>query len=1280
MRWVALAVWFGIAGCLVPDALIDATLDRDGDGHYALGADGGDDCDDSRAAAHPGAPEVCGNAADDDCDGAIDEDGENGLVVYVDADADGFGDAARPRVVCVLGPGFVQDASDCDDASATVFPGAPEVCNGLDDDCDAEADDGALRGRFFLDADGDGVGGPTLEEACDPPGPAWTLLGGDCDDASPTVRPGAQDLPYDGIDADCAGDDDHDADGDGFPAASGAVLSWPDCDDADASRFPGAPEVLYDGVDQDCDPSTEWDADRDAVPFPDDCDEANAAIGLPFAVFPDRDADGWGDPAGASTACVLPAYAAARAGDCDDRDAAVHEGSVERCNGVDDDCDGGVDVGLLVWVFPDADLDGWGDEAGARAACAPDPRESLRPGDCDDGSPSAHPTATERCNAVDDDCDGEVDDGLGVAVWTDLDRDGFGAEGAARVTCAPLPTDAFLAGDCDDANRDVAPGVAEVCDGVDQDCDGERDEGVLEALFADADDDGFGDVAASLWACPGVHVSANALDCDDADAAVRPWATEVCNGVDDDCDGQTDDGLIAAWFPDQDQDGFGDLASNPDFTCAPSVGATRVVGDCDDRRGNVHPYAIEVCDGLDNDCDPTSAEVRLTAWPDEDGDGHAAYDAVSVSVCVLEPGLSRWRDDCDDATPLRAPDRAESCDSLDNDCDGVVDEGVSRTVWADADGDGHGDPEGVTAQTCSVGVGWAEVADDCDDADREVHPDRAEVCDGLDQDCDGVADEGVELDAWPDADGDGHGDVQSDAVPRCVIGAGWSSLADDCDDGEPRAHAGATERCDGLDNDCDGEIDDGVRRQLWRDRDADGWGDAGQAAVWRCPAVGFVERAQDCDDGNAAVHPLTSEVCDNVDGNCNGAGDEPLVDTWPDADRDGWGALVAPSRGCPVGARVARSGDCNDADARVSPGAPEVCDAVDNNCDGAAGGILVQGLYADRDGDGIGAGASIAVCETAGTSTRGDDCDDRDSGVFPGRIEVCDGRDEDCDGAVDEGLTLTVWRDDDADGFGAVGSERAVCAQGPLEVRVGGDCADADPNVRPGVADGCDGTDEDCDGILDEDPEVTFVADVAADGVGDADAPFRACAAGDGVVDGTDCDDDDPEVWPAHVEVCDGVDNDCAASTEVDLAGTSAYVCSGWVSYVDADSVIAVSRGAANSWPSARTLCSTAGYEPWMPDTAGETFVVGSLGASAGANAVWSGVGGGCGTGVGYFAALGCSSVPSATLAATGLDAAWAGYASTSNLAAAWVPGFIVGRWQITPQQSSLHYACEVPR
>jgi hypothetical protein len=147
--------------------------------------------------------------------------------------------------------------------------------------------------------------------------------------------------------------------------------------------------------------------------------------------------------------------------------------------------------------------------------------------DCDDTDPSVYPGATERCNGIDDNCNGAVDEPL------DLDGDGF-------VSCGD---------DCDDGDAAVHPGAVEICNGIDDNCDGAIDEG------NDADGDGF-------TACDG--------DCDDADAAVHPAATEICNDLDDDCDG-TIDGPDASgampWHPDADGDRFGDPGSTT-FACA----------------------------------------------------------------------------------------------------------------------------------------------------------------------------------------------------------------------------------------------------------------------------------------------------------------------------------------------------------------------------------------------------------------------------------------------------------------------------------------------------------------------------------------------------------------------------------------------------------------------------------------------------------------------------------------------------------------------------------------
>lgn len=163
-------------------------------------------------------------------------------------------------------------------------------------------------------------------------------------------------------------------------------------------------------------------------------------------------------------------------------------------------------------------------------------------------------------------------------------------------------------GDCDDHDPRVRPGVVEVCDGVDNDCDEQVDEEPPASPYCiDADGDGHGAVGSETWSCAEPsNAVASCDDCDDTAPAVHPGATELCNGVDDNCDTQTD-GPDAAdpstWYRDGDQDGYGD-ASVSDRRCEALPGYVADDTDCDDLRGEVHPGAEEVCDnGLDDNCD-----------------------------------------------------------------------------------------------------------------------------------------------------------------------------------------------------------------------------------------------------------------------------------------------------------------------------------------------------------------------------------------------------------------------------------------------------------------------------------------------------------------------------------------------------------------------------------------------------------------------------------------------------------------------------------------------------
>jgi hypothetical protein len=204
------------------------------------------DCDDADPERHPGAEERC-DGEDDDCDGQTDEDATDALAWHPDADGDGFGDPDVLVAACEAPEAHLSDASDCDDAAAGVHPGADEICNATDDDCDGDTDEDASDATWsYEDADGDGFGGPTAVRGCEAPA-GYVGSDDDCDDGSAAVHPGAAES-CDGVDEDCDGTTDEDAtdggwfyedaDGDGFGggppawACDGVEQGW-DCDDAD---------------------------------------------------------------------------------------------------------------------------------------------------------------------------------------------------------------------------------------------------------------------------------------------------------------------------------------------------------------------------------------------------------------------------------------------------------------------------------------------------------------------------------------------------------------------------------------------------------------------------------------------------------------------------------------------------------------------------------------------------------------------------------------------------------------------------------------------------------------------------------------------------------------------------------------------------------------------------------------------------------------------------------------------------------------------------------------
>lgn len=232
---------------------------------------------------------------------------------------------------------------------------------------------------------------------------------------------------------------------------------------------------------------------------------------------------------------------------------------------------------------------------------------------------SAQVPGEEICNGIDDNCDG-ITDPPATADCTnyfiDTDGDGFGVGIIPECACKP-PTakHVTLGGDCNDLNPDVKPGVAEMCDNIDNDCDGSIDEpgsGGCTDFYADSDGDEFGDPnnVACLCKIQGGYVTGK-TDCNDSDATINPTGFEVCDGKDNDCDGTVDeensDGCIP-YFLDQDADGFG-VDDKFQCLCAASPPYSALVaGDCNDNVASIAPFKPELCDNIDNDCDGETDE------------------------------------------------------------------------------------------------------------------------------------------------------------------------------------------------------------------------------------------------------------------------------------------------------------------------------------------------------------------------------------------------------------------------------------------------------------------------------------------------------------------------------------------------------------------------------------------------------------------------------------------------------------------------------------------------
>jgi len=923
------------------------------------------DCDDANADINPNMPDACGTAdgIDNNCDGNIDEG--NLQAWYPDVDGDGFGNTDQVVLACSTPPDHVGADGDCDDSNNNVSPAATEICDGLDNDCDGTVDEGFT---WYTDADGDGFGDDATAQASCVPVPGSVQVGGDCDDTDPAVSSTIQLMVV--AASEVATGTAHYVVTQGSLVTEGDVvldysnefnasigeaaicvaqgcfnLSIVEVDVALAQESyiqtgtntgseqfltfdgffgsAGIPDAeLCDGIDNDCDGLEDED----------------------FVWYTDTDGDGVGVTTTAQLSCTPIPGAVLVSGDCNDAD--------PNLTTVGAACDDGDPLTFNDIVRPNCSCLGF-----VQGSCPPGeipdcngncvPVEWIGDGFCDDGSfehngvpiflncpeygndggDCGSGCTTEVCDGIDNDCDGQVDEGF-PQQYADNDGDGFGD------LSQPMPCDTpgvANGDDCDDNNANINPNAVEICDGLDNNCDLQIDEGGVcgcapagtpcddsNACTINETEDGacncgggqmvsagtacddgnpcsINDLVNSSCACIGTFQDTDGdLTCDALDGCPNDPLKQApgacgCGVIENDADA---DGICdnIDTCLDVDGDGYGQAGSS---------GCQLFGVDCDDLDFAFNPGTLEVCDGIDNNCD-----LNI----DEGG------------VCGCAPAGTP----CDDNNPCTTNDvengactclgtsATESCDGIDNDCDGQIDEGLGLGQSCGCGGvvvcDGNG---GVT---CSVSV--------------------IEICDGLDNDCDGQVDEGFPQ-QYADNDGDGFGDL-SQPMPCDTPGV---ANADDCDDNNAAIFPGAAEICDGIDNNCDGSVDEGggCADEICDgiDNDGDGLTDAAdpdlvlvfcENQIGVCS--GAIKSADRCVNGiwgscvpedylqNSQQYLTGGDVCDGLDNDCDGQVDEGVND---DADFDGFTVC---------------DGDCDDANADINPNAQEICDGIDNNCNG----------------------------------------------------------------------------------------------------------------------------------------------------------------------------------------------------------------------------------------------------------------------------------------------------------------------------------------------------------
>ena len=1136
----------------------------------------------------PGKETQC-DGKDDDCDGQADED--------FAVETAGGNTVIGAGVACGTGAcsGGVTQCSP--DGSGITCPGevaiAPETCNSVDDDCDGlvDAQDPSLVVGACEDQDGVCQGSLHPVTAC--VGGSWQpCTQGNYADHTATYE-SSRELHCDGLDNDCDGATDEDftatlADGTvvtgaGVSCGTGNCAGGAMACTAEKTGITCTTEVLAgeevcNGKDDDCDGKMDAQDPSMALAL---C-ETQAGV-CQGALHP-------------AASCVDGVFEACAAADYQATFAGYSANAESLCDGKDDDCDGDTDEDFALLGADGATLNGAGTSCGVGAcangvlACASNKLGVV----CS----TAGQSAPETCDGKDNDCDGKTDADDPDLVLTACEK-------TAGVCTGAMHNAALCQGGswqlCPDSlyatvSSSYEAGQELHCDTLDNDCDGNGDEDFSVTMANGVVVQGTGK-SCGVGLCAGGSTQCGEGGTSLVCSTQANASAELCNGKDDDCDGETDAADPSLTLSNcEKQSGVCAGAMKPATLCSGGTWAP-----CTSLHYKAHATSYEAgaelsCDTLDNDCDTqadedfsavlldgkvvsgagsacgvgacgggiaectadgqgiacsseskASGEVCNGADDDCDGKTDAADANLAVVDCERQAGVckgsKKQKTLCINGSwfgcgqseygPDWHGNTETTCDGQDDDCDGTADEDFSVTLP-------DGKTVGGVGVACGVGVcqggsttcNVAGTAIVCSTSVKAT----AETCNGLDDDCDGttdVADPSLVRPPCEKQAGICAGLLKP--LARCS-GGGWSACTQpDYAAYDPTYSAVAETKCDGRDDDCDGAADEDFGIVL-----LDGttvYGPGHTCGTGACQNGTTLCNAQKNGLMCTSEAGAGSELCDGADNDCDGATDGADAGLVLPACEKTKGVCAAAKKTaalCQSGAFKA----CTDAiylaaDAAYQAGPESVCEGKDNDCDGAIDDDFtmtqLNGVKVTGAGKACGVGACAGGTTLCNGAKNGITC----SSEAGATSETCDGKDNDCDGTADAADTSLVLDACENQKGVCAGSKKvaSLCVSSSWKACGATQYQSHSADFASGTEGKCDALDNDCDGSTDEDFTWLQINGVTVTGAGKS-CGVGACAGGTTICQGTGAGITCPTEANASQEVCDGKDNDCDGLTD----------------------------------------------------------------------------------------------------------------------------------------------------